>query len=98
MTQIQTTDLNYAALLVCFGAEVDRVELCGRYAKIHLSVHDGALGRAQDKLQRAQRLFERCESLQEMSVAYEQSVLHDVSNIYYSLKRRVAREREQGQK
>jgi hypothetical protein len=93
MTQIQTTDLNYAALLVCLGAEVDRVEHCGRYAKLHLSVPDSAIARARDKAERTQRLFDRCESVQELNVVYEQSMLFSVAEAYYNLKRRVSRER-----
>lgn len=93
MTPIETTDLNYAALLICLGAELDRVEHCGRYAKLYLSVPSSALDRAKDKSERTQRVFVRCESVAELRVAYEESMLFAVADAYYNLKRRVARER-----
>jgi hypothetical protein len=89
-----TTDLNYAALLIVLGAEVDGVNDCGRYAKITLSIPDSALQRANDKTQRLARLVERCESVDELAVAYEQSMLAAVSDAYYQLKRRVAKARQ----
>lgn len=91
--QITTTDLNYAALLVTLGAEIDAIQDCGRYAKLHITVPDSAQERARDKTQRLQRLFERCESTAELQVAYEGSMLSAISEAYYQIKRRVAKER-----
>jgi len=95
MTDVWTTDMMYAALLVTLGAELEELVDCGRYTKLRLAVPDSVLERARAKAERLGRLFERCEDTQELSVAFEQSLLHDVSIAYYRIKRRVAKERAQ---
>lgn len=93
MNDVWTTDMMYAALLMTFGAELEELVDCGRYTKLRLSVPESALLRAKEKAERLSRLFERCENIAELEVAFEQSLVHDTSLAYYRIKRRVAKER-----
>lgn len=95
MTDVWTTDMMYAALLVTLGADLEELVDCGRYTKLRLVVPDSALEQARIKAERLSRLFGRCENTEELSVAFEQSLVHDVSIAYYRIKRRVAKERAQ---
>ena len=92
--QIETTDLSYAALLLTVGGEIDHIQDCGRYSKVTIAVPDGALARLQDKTLRLARLAERGESVAELQIIYEQSMLSSLSDAYYQLKRRIARRRD----
>ena len=79
---IWTTDMMYAALLITLGAELEELKDCGRYTNLRLSVPESALERARAKSERMSRVFERCESPAELGVAFEQTLLHDVSLAY----------------
>lgn len=91
--QIETTDLSYAALLLTVGGEIDHIQDCGRYSKVIIAIPEGALARLQDKTLRLARLAERGESVAELQIIYEQSMLSSLSDAYYQLKRRIARRR-----
>lgn len=91
---LDTTDLMYAAYLIAIGAAIDRTEECGRYTKVFLTVPEYSLSQNQDKCERLQRLAVRAEDAQELPLIYEQSLLKEVATHYFSLKKRIARFRD----
>jgi hypothetical protein len=98
MKTIATTDLMKASFMICLGAEVDKTEYCGRFYKVYLSVPSYACERGRDKADRLKRLFSRSDSLDELSIIYDQSFIKEVSAAYYSLKRRLSKERASNDK
>ena len=91
--EITTTDLMYAAFLVCTGAQIVKFENCGRYTKLVLQVPNYSLKQGNDKSDRLCRLFSRAECLTELPVIYEQSVIKNIADTYYNIKKSIARSR-----
>lgn len=88
---VTTTDLMYAAFLIVLGGTVDEIESAGRYNKIHIFVPPRTLEVLQQKASRFGRLAERTEGAEEIELVYNMSMLKDVSDQYFILKKKVAR-------
>lgn len=86
-----TTDLMYAAFLIVLGCTIEEIERLGRYSKIHLHVPDRASEVLKAKAGRFDRLAERTDSLDEISVVYDMSMIKDISDQYFLLKKKIAR-------
>ena len=86
-----TTDLMYAAFLIVLGGTVDEIESAGRYKKIHVHVPERALEVLRAKSGRLDRVASRAEDIQELDLAYSMSMLKDISDQYFILKKKVAR-------
>ena len=86
-----TTDLMYAAFLIVLGCTIEEIEQLGRYSKIHLHVPDRASEVLKSKAGRLDRLAERTDSLEEISVVYDMSIIKDISDQYFLLKKKIAR-------
>lgn len=95
---LDTTDLMYAAFLLSIGAAIDRTEACGRYTKVYLTVPEYSLVQNSDKCGRLERLAVRAEDVQELPLIYEQSLIKEVATHYFSLKKRIARFRDDGRR
>lgn len=89
-----TTDLIYAAFLMCLGAEIEAIEDCGRFSKIKLAIPHSCLGKLTDKAERLHKVASRAENEEELEFIFSRSILNDVSLHYFSLKRRVASKRK----
>lgn len=86
-----TTDLMYAAFLIVLGSTIDEIERLGRYSKIHLHVPDRASELLKAKAGRLERLAERTDALEEIGVLYDLSLIKDISDQYFLLKKKIAR-------
>lgn len=89
-----TTDLMYAAYLISVGATVDEIVPCGRYYKLVITLPAYCGDQAKHKASRLARLADRAESSEEMPMIYEHSLLKEMSDHYYSLKKKIARLRK----
>lgn len=88
---ITTTDLMYAAFLIVLGGTIDDVESTGRYSKLHIHIPERATDLLRRKASRFDRLADRSEGINELSLVYNMSLLKDVSEQYYILKKKLAR-------
>ena len=86
-----TTDLMYAAYLIVLGSTIDRIESTGRYNKIHLHVPERALEVLSNKTARLDRLSSRSEGINEIDLVFNMSILKDISDQYFILKKKLAR-------
>lgn len=89
-----TTDLMYAAYLVAIGATVDEIIPCGRYYKLSITLPEYCGQQAVHKTSRLARLADRAESSAELPMIYEHSMLKEISDHYFSLKKKIARLRK----
>ena len=89
-----TTDLMYAAYLISVGATVDEIVPCGRYYKLVITLPDYCGEQAKHKTSRLARLADRSESPEELPMIYDHSILKEMSDHYYSLKKKIARLRK----
>ena len=89
-----TTDLMYAAYLIAVGATVEEIIPCGRYYKLVMTLPEYCGEQAKHKTSRLARLADRSESSEEMPLIYEHSLLKEMSDHYYSLKKKIARLRK----
>ena len=87
----ETTDLMYAAFLIVLASTVEEIERLGRYSKVHLHVPERTSELLKAKAGRLERLAERTDSLEEISVIYGMSLIKDISDQYYLLKKKIAR-------
>jgi hypothetical protein len=86
-----TTDLMYAAFLIVLGCTIDEIENTGRYSKIHIFVPERATELLQQKAGRLVRLAERADTLAEIGVVYDMSMMKDIADQYFLLKKKIAR-------
>lgn len=86
-----TTDLMYAAFLIVLGGTIDEIERLGRYSKIHLHVPERSIELLKSKAGRLGRLADRTDGLEEISVMYDLSLIKDISDQYFLLKKKIAR-------
>ena len=91
MKNIRTTDLLYAAFLLSIGAELDKIEDCGRYSSVVLTLPDSSMQNAKNKTARLNRICDRSETTEELEYIYSHSLLSDVSMHYYKLKKQIMR-------
>ena len=89
--KMTTTDLMYAAFLIVLGSTVDDIERLGRYSKVHLHVPNRAVELLRSKAGRLERLADRTDALEEISVLYDLSLIKDISDQYFLLKKKIAR-------
>ena len=86
-----TTDLMYAAFLIVLGCTIEDIERTGRYSKVHLYVPPRASEVLKDKASRLGRLAQRTDALEEISVIYDMSLIKDIADQYFLLKKKIAR-------
>ena len=94
MTKAETTDLMYAAYLTVLGCTLDRIESTGRYSKLYFTVPENALNVSKDRAARLGRLSSRAESVEELASIYDLSLLKDIADQYFILKKKIARLRK----
>lgn len=86
-----TTDLMYAAFLVTLGGTIEEIESAGRYNKVHIYIPERVIQTLQGKTGRLERLAARAEDISEVNLVYDMSMLKDVADQYFILKKKLAR-------
>lgn len=92
--EIETTDLMYAAFLVALGGEIIKHVNCGRYTKLTVLNPNYSLQIGKDKSDRFRRLFNRAEDLNELPIIYEQSMIKNIADAYFNIKKSIVRSKK----
>lgn len=93
MTELRTTDLLLAALLLEAGAELENIESKARYSNIVLNTDNLSAKALEEKLLRAARVCARIETKEEWKHYFNSTFFGSLEDRYVRLKRQVVSKR-----